>query len=516
MVWPVSYVSIWKPVNDRIVQASRETGNEIIGLLLGKLEDDTIIIEDSITGDYFAEEHRVTLPAATLAKIADGIVTGRIKGNIVGWYHSHTKDGLFFSETDIQTQKQLQQFSSLVTGMVVDANTGEVGYYRIDPQTANSIRLSDDRVRIYKEASEAIPSRVIARTRVRPTPTIEIREHATQRGTPTRKVVIGTVLITLAASAILLGALFLRGPTEAEKLNVILAPVSSATVGTPIEIKANVTGQVRNVTLVYATSGASFKSMDISPRLPGEYAYVISGQEVTGNIAYYIKAIDTSGNVVRTDLMHIPVSDYLIVARTAELTVYRNRSATAHLALLPINGFSQSVTLSASAPQGLTLTFTPNPVLGGTLELTMNAVASDDMPNGTFPLSITATYSPPEAPRVTRQTTIAITIADFDLQASPTSKQVSRGTTSVAYTLTLTIQQGFVDPITVTVSGIPPGARYQLTTTSTTMLASGAGSRTIMLQITLTPSVKLGNYTLSISATGGTIVHTETVELIVR
>ncbi len=53
----MSYVSISKPVKDRIVQAARDTETEIIGLLLGKLQDDTIIVEDSTTHEFSSEPH---------------------------------------------------------------------------------------------------------------------------------------------------------------------------------------------------------------------------------------------------------------------------------------------------------------------------------------------------------------------------------------------------------------------------------------------------------------------------
>lgn len=103
-------MSIWKPVNELIVQASRDSQREIIGLLLGRLENDTIIIENSITGEFLAEPNRVTLPSNTLAKIADDMLSRRIKGNVIGWYHSHTESGLTFSETDIETQKNFSSF----------------------------------------------------------------------------------------------------------------------------------------------------------------------------------------------------------------------------------------------------------------------------------------------------------------------------------------------------------------------------------------------------------------------
>jgi proteasome lid subunit RPN8/RPN11 len=167
-------VSIGKPINDKIVRAARGTKNEIIGLLIGRLQDNTIIIEDSITGESSAEPHRAILSSNALAKIADELVTGRIKGNIVGWYHSHTYGGLFFSETDIATQRKLQQFSTLIAGMVVDASNGDVGFFRVEPQTGQAVRVPVERITVYAERSEAIPPQARAKTPIAP-PIAEVR-----------------------------------------------------------------------------------------------------------------------------------------------------------------------------------------------------------------------------------------------------------------------------------------------------------------------------------------------------
>jgi proteasome lid subunit RPN8/RPN11 len=152
----LSYVRIWKPVSDRIAQAPRNSDNEIIGPLLGRLENDTLIIEDSVTGEFQAEPNRVALPSNTLAKIADDMLNRRTKGNTIGWYHSHMESGLVFSETVVQTQTKLEQFSSLTAAMVVDAKTGGVGYFRVDAQTGKPSRILDAHIRVFQQSAEAI------------------------------------------------------------------------------------------------------------------------------------------------------------------------------------------------------------------------------------------------------------------------------------------------------------------------------------------------------------------------
>src|SRR5208337_1058613 len=193
----MSYVSISKPVKDRIVQAARDTETEIIGLLLGKLQDDTIIIEDSTTHEFSSEPHRVMLPPSSIAVIADQLLSGRLKGNIVGWYHSHTSGGLFFSETDISTQKKLQQFSSLITGLVVDASNGEVGYFRVIPGTDQTIRIPDDSITVYSDAKDATPLRQRPSRVVAPTPTVEVRRRPPAGQALTKRAALSLVLVVL-------------------------------------------------------------------------------------------------------------------------------------------------------------------------------------------------------------------------------------------------------------------------------------------------------------------------------
>ncbi len=513
----MSYVSIWKPVNDRIVQASQDTRNEIIGLLLGRLEQDTIIIEDSITGQFSAEPHRATLPSSTLAQIADQIVSGRVKGNIVGWYHSHTEGGLFFSETDVTTQRKLQQFSSLIAGMVVETATGEVGYFRVDPQSGRSIRIPKERIRVYEETSDAISSEAKARRPLRPTPTIEVRRRTIGAWQQPSHLIVAVVVIALATSLALLGVAVYRSSYSASSVTIDHIPLSTATIEAPIEFKANVTGPVHNVTLAYEIAGASsYTQIAMTSTAPGQYAYLISGDQVTANIAYYIKAFDTAGNQISTRTYQIAVADFNLLTQTRALTVYRTGSAASQLSLLLINGFDQQLSLSATGtPEGVSVTFSPNPAPPGTSTIDMNIVASASSANGTFPVIVAATYSPAQSPPVTRQSAVTITVADFDLQVSPASSQVFAGS-STSYTLALTVQKGFVDPVKLTVTGLPQGSKYMLTAGNATVLGGGPGTASITLQITVLQSTKPGTYTITISATGADIVHSRTVQLIVR
>ena len=189
----MSYVSVRKPVIDRIIKVSTENSNEIIGLLIGSLLNETLVIEDSITGEYSGEPHRVILHPTTIAKIADELVKGHLKGNIVGWYHSHTEGGIFFSQTDVETQQKLQQFSSLTVGMVVDAKNGNTGFFRVD-RNGKPVRIAEENVKVFSKRSEAalIPSP--------PLPPSKSRVPHAIKPALTLKLAVGLVLTLLAIS----------------------------------------------------------------------------------------------------------------------------------------------------------------------------------------------------------------------------------------------------------------------------------------------------------------------------
>jgi proteasome lid subunit RPN8/RPN11 len=512
----LSYVSIWKPVHDRIVQAARDTRTtEIIGLLIGRLKDDTIIIQDSTTGEFSSEPHRVTLPASSLAKIADDIVTGRLKGNIVGWYHSHTAGGLFFSETDVATQTKLQQFSSLITGLVVDASNGEVGYFRVIPQSGTAIRIPNENIKVYAEEQDALPVGPAAAPVIPPTPTVEVRRRPPRQTLQLQpnRLTIAVILVALIVSIALIGALIYNAAPRTSNLTISHNPVLKATIGTPIPISANTTGTTRNVTLVYSVISGSESNVSMSSIGPGEYGYTIPGTEVTGNIAYYIKAFDTQGNEVKTATYNIAVADFSVITQSSSLTVYRTKSVLTQIILLAVNNFNEPVILSSTgAPTGLIVAFASNPVSPESVEL--NFTATELAPNGTYPITVSATYAPPQSAPVARQVTLEVTVADFYLQVSPTSSDLHPGSTA-SLTVTLTLEKGFVDPITINVVDLPQGATYTLTNSNPTILA-GPGTTTITLQIKAPLNIKVGTYSVLIQASGAGIIHNQPIELIVR
>ncbi len=455
------------------------------------------------------------LPASSIAIIADQLLTGRLKGNIVGWYHSHTSGGLFFSETDISTQKKLQQFSSLITGLVVDSRNGEVGYFRVIPRTDKAVRLPESSIIVYSDPKDAVPPPQRTATVVTPTPTVEVRRHPPARQVLTRRAALAVILIVLVILvAGFAGLIYSYKFASQTSVAIIHNPVLAGTIGTPITIFANTTGLIHNVTLVYGPEKQGpITDVAMKTVVPGEFSYVIPGNQVAGNMAYYIKASDSAGKQVNTTTYHIVISDFNILPPTSSLTVYRTKSAATNVQIASINDFTQQVQLSANgSPSGITIAFSRNPAPTGTVSL--NVTANSSTPNGTYPIALIATYLPPQSPQVARQTTLNVTVADFELQASTTSVTVPAGS-KATFSLKLTLQKGFVDPVNITLLNLPEGAKYTLTG-NPTVLPGGPGTATITVQITIPAFTKPGTYPVVVEAVGGGLVHALTVEVTVR
>ena len=98
---------------------------------------------------------------------------------------------------------------------------------------------------------------------------------------------------------------------------------------------------------------------------------------------------------------------------------------------------------------------------------------------------------------------------DFSITATPASQTVTAGA-GTSYTTTVAASGGFTGVVAFSISGLPTGASASFNPTSVT----GSGSSTISVSTsTTTPA---GTYTLQITGTSGTLVHSTTVNLVVN
>jgi len=108
----------------KMVMHARSGGNlEIMGLLLGKVDANVMIVMDSFALPVEGTETRVNAQAQgyeyMTAYIESAKQVGRLE-NAIGWYHSHPGYGCWLSGIDVSTQMLNQNFQDPFVAIVVD------------------------------------------------------------------------------------------------------------------------------------------------------------------------------------------------------------------------------------------------------------------------------------------------------------------------------------------------------------------------------------------------------------
>ncbi len=167
--------------------------------------------------------------------------------------------------------------------------------------------------------------------------------------------------------------------------------------------------------------------------------------------------------------------EFTVSVSPASGTLYRSGTQTYTVTVGSINRFTSPVTLTVSGlPTGVTGRFATNPVTpGGTSVLTLTASATAAL--GTDEFTVTGTGG-----GLTRTGTADVVVPHFRVAMSPETGYVNRGS-SRTFTVTVTPENGFSRPVTLSVSGLGSGlsgsfSRSTVTTSNwTSVLTVSAG-----------------------------------------
>jgi hypothetical protein len=213
----------------------------------------------------------------------------------------------------------------------------------------------------------------------------------------------------------------------------------------------------------------------------------------------------TSGSVTGTEHMTLTITGgpgFSLGVSPASLSLAQGASVTGTITVKPLNGFSGSVALAASGlPNGVTASFSPAST-SGTSTLTLTAGSSVALGNAT--VTITGTSG-----SLHSTATIAVTVAgapSFAISASPPSLTISPGG-SGTNVIFVTAQNGFKGAVAFTASGLPSGVTASFGTPG----SSGAS----VLTLTAGASAPLGQATVTVTGTSGSLRSTATIALAV-
>ncbi len=196
----------------------------------------------------------------------------------------------------------------------------------------------------------------------------------------------------------------------------------------------------------------------------------------------------------------LTVPSFSLSANPTSLSTVRGNNGTSTITVNPLNGFTGSVTLSASGlPSGVTAGFVPNPTTStSTLTLTASASAA----TGTSTVTITGTSG-----SLTATTTVSLTVAASTapvVTLTPTSLTFAArkvGTTSPLRNIKL----ANTGNATLNISNIGISGDYALATSTKPCGATLAAGKNCLLTVTFTPTQKgtrTGNVTITDNAAG--------------
>ncbi len=205
--------------------------------------------------------------------------------------------------------------------------------------------------------------------------------------------------------------------------------------------------------------------------------------------------------------------DFTITANPTAIGPLNTRvSGTSTITVAPTNGFSGAVTLSAAPSSGLNTSILPSSIPGGSGTATLSVNSTRP---GSYSVTVTGTGSPGS-----HFTTVTATVVvpDFKITLSSSSLTVAPGS-SDTLTVTLTSLNGFSGTVSLTSTLSSPGPQVTFSPTSVLLSSSGSMSSTLSLSAAsagaYSTSVSQGNYSVNVTGTSGSLVHSAILSLTV-
>ena len=210
-----------------------------------------------------------------------------------------------------------------------------------------------------------------------------------------------------------------------------------------------------------------------------------------------------------------PTLDFSISATPPSQTVVQGGSTSYTVTVTPKNGYNGTVNLTVSGcPSNTTCTL--NPTSSGSPNYptsTLGVQTTSSTATGTYTLTITGTDTTGSP---VHNTTVQLVVnssspPDFSISASPSSRTISRGS-STTYSVTVTPINGFAGTVSLTDSGCPPASTCTFNPPSLSGPPYSASTLRVSTSRRRTPT---GTYTLTITGTSGSLVHSTHVSLTV-
>lgn len=281
------------------------------------------------------------------------------------------------------------------------------------------------------------------------------------------------------------------GPLNIDALGASTITVDSlngftGTVGLTTSPSAGLTAST-NPTSISGGSGTS--TLTVSSATAGTYAVTVTG--TSGTLSH---SVDVTVNVAAPDFA-------LGANPTTVGPLNLGAQGTSTISITALNGFSDTVDLTATPSSGLTASVSPPSISGGSGSSTLTVSAASA---GSYSVTVTGTSG--SLSHVV-DLTVNVVGPDFSLSATP-SLSVNQGL-SGNFTVSLQSVRGFSGSVALTVTVSPAGPSVSASPATVTLADGGVGSVVVTVSAVggVYSSVAAGVYSVRVTGTGGSVSH---------
>ncbi|WP_058186013.1 protease pro-enzyme activation domain-containing protein [Terracidiphilus gabretensis] len=224
----------------------------------------------------------------------------------------------------------------------------------------------------------------------------------------------------------------------------------------------------------------------------------------------------TSGGTSATAGVSLTVNEptLSITSNVSTLSAFQTQATTFTVTAGATIGYTEAITLKATAPSGVTVTFSPSSIkAGATAKATV--VASSTSAAGTNNITVTGTSG-----AATATASVSLTIAKPTLSITPSVSMLSAfQTQATTFTVTAAATSGYTEPITlkasvpsgVTVTFSPSSIKAGTTATATVVASSTSAAGTNSITITGTSGAATATASVSLTIAQPTLIITSNV-----
>ena len=331
--------------------------------------------------------------------------------------------------------------------------------------------------------------------------TVSFSPASVKPGASATATVTASTTVTAGTGTIAVKGASGSSTTTANEGVTVIAPTLTVTPG--VSSVSTFQGQTTTFTVaVAATSGftnavtlsataptgvtVSFSPASVKPGASATATVTASTTATAGTGTITVKGTSGAATVTASEGVTVEAPTLAATAGVSSVTTFQGQSATFTVAIAATSGFTNAVTLTATAPTGVTVSFSPASVKPGA-STTATVTAATTATAGTGTITVKGASG---AATVTASEGLTVLAPTLTVTPASTSLTVARGKTAI-FTLAVTATSGFTNAVTlkataptgVTVSfnpaSVKPGASATATVSVAASAAVGTGTITV-------------------------------------